>query len=154
LIDVADEAGNEATLASMKGRIVVIDLCASSVPACNVSAKVLDEAMPAFRGQPVELVTILIDEDPLVAREALRGYRNVLGVKHGVFLAGSHVKTGTSALGRMPLAPDAAGLPRLIVLDTAGAIRVDESDGVVTIEGLVTRVKPLLSATTASAAAP
>src|SRR5438067_800105 len=55
-IDVRDERGTEGTLAGMKGRVVVIDLCASSVAACNVNARILDEALTAFRDQPVELL--------------------------------------------------------------------------------------------------
>ena len=132
-IDFRDADGHEGTLAALRGNVIVIDLCASWAAACNVNAKVLDEAQLAFAGQRVELVTILVDEGD-VGREALRAYRDVLGVKHAVVLAGARVRAGTSALG------DAGYVPRLVILDGDGAVVVDDSGGVINLQGLVARV--------------
>ncbi|HEY4221974.1 MAG TPA: hypothetical protein VGO62_11535, partial [Myxococcota bacterium] len=70
--------------------------------------------------------------------EAVRAYREVLGIKHAVLLAGPHVRAGTSALGNPNL------VPRVVILDTQGRIAVDDSGGVVNVEGLVNRAMPLL----------
>src|SRR5436190_2234734 len=53
-IDFRDDKGHEATLDSLRGKIVVVDLCASWAAACNVNAKVLDEVMPVVQPKGVE----------------------------------------------------------------------------------------------------
>lgn len=136
-IDFADAKGHEGTLAMWRGKVVVIDLCASWAAACNVNAKVLDEAAQALKGKQVELVTILVDEGA-IGKEALRGYSETLGVTHAVVLAGPRIRAGTSALG------DASYVPRIVILDADGAVRVDDSGGVVNVEGLIAKVAPLL----------
>jgi hypothetical protein len=130
-IDFTDDAGHLGTLAGLKGRVVVVDLCVSWATACNVNAKVLDDAAAAV--PDAAFVTLLVDEGD-VGKEALRAYRELLGVKHPVLLAGPRVRAGTSVLG------DTGYVPRLVILDEDGRVRVDDSGGVVSLEGLVKRV--------------
>ncbi len=129
--------GARATLAGLAGRVVVLDVCASWASACNVNARVLDEVAVALAGEPVDVITLLYDEGPL-APAAQRSYAEVLGVRHLVVLAGSRVLAGTSALG------EGRAVPRLVILDRHGRVAVDEVGGIVSVAGVVERVRPLL----------
>lgn len=129
--------GTRATLAALRGRVVVLDVCASWASACNLNARVLDEVALAFAGEPVEVITLLFDEGPL-AHEAQRSYVEVLGVHHLVALAGRQVLDGASMLG------NSRDVPRLVVLDAEGRVVIDEVGGIVSVTGVVERVRPLL----------
>lgn len=136
-VDFVLPNGQRATLASLRGKVVVLDVCASWASACNLNARVLDEVAAALDAEPVEVITLLFDEGPL-GRQAQHSYREVLGVRHLVTLAGSRVLAGTSLLG------DSRDVPRLVVLDAEGRVIVDEVGGIVSVAGVVERVRPLL----------
>ena len=136
-VDFVDGGGREATLAAFTGRVVILDVCASWATACNINAKVLDEVATALAGSDVVIVTILLDEG-LMGQEAVRSYVETLGVAHPVFLASSRVRAGTSVLG------EANYVPRIVIFDRSGAMRVDDSGGVLNVEGVVAKVRPLL----------
>lgn len=138
-VDFVLPSGARAHLGTLRGRVVIVDVCASWASACNLNARVLDEVVEALPGAPLEVVTVLLDDGPL-ATEAQRTYVEVLGVKHLVALAGSRVRAGTSALG------ERQDVPRLLVVDREGRIVIDEVGGVVSVQGLVERVRPLLGA--------
>ena len=99
------------------------------------------QSMIAFTHDRCNLVdnrlTILLDEGDM-GTVAVKSYSTVLDVKHLVVLAGSRVRAGTSALG------DSNYVPRLVVVDPSGKIVVDESGGIVSVEGIVERVKGML----------
>lgn len=137
-VDVILPDGERTTLASLKGKVLVLDVCASWSSACNLNARVLDEVAAALAGEPVEVITLLFDEGPL-ARAAQQSYADVLGVRHLVVLAGSRVLAGTSVLG------EGRDLPRLVVLDRQGRVVIDEVGGIVSVAGVVERVRPLLA---------
>lgn len=136
-VDFVMPDGQRASLASFRGRVVIVDVCASWASACNLNARVLDEVAEALRDQPVEVVTLLLEEGPL-ASEAQRSYVEVLGVRHLVVLAGGHVLAGTSLLG------PGRDVPRLLVVDAKGRVAMDEVGGIVSVAGVVERVRPLL----------
>lgn len=140
-VDFTDGAGGEATLASFTGKVVVLDVCASWATACNLNARVLDELAEALaaRGHrdDVVVLTLLLD-DEVIGREAMRSYRETLGVQHAVVLASSRVRAGTSILG------EASYVPRIVIFDRTGAVRLDDNGGVIHLEGLLARVEPLL----------
>lgn len=136
-IDFVDGSGNRGTLDGLRGRLVIVDVCASWATACNLNAKVLDEVAVALARERADIVTLLVDEGELGA-VALRSYVETLGVKHPVLLAGSRVRAGTSALG------DTGYVPRLVVLDAEGRVVLDDAGGVISVEGLVKRVRPFL----------
>ena len=135
-VDFVLPDGRRADLSSLRGRVVIVDVCASWASACNLNARVLDEVAEALRDQPVEVLTLLFDEGPL-AREAQRTYVEVLGVRHLVTLAGSRVLAGTSLLG------ESRDVPRLLVVDRQGRVAIDQTGGIVSVTGLVERVRPL-----------
>jgi hypothetical protein len=139
-IDFEDVAGQRGTLEGLRGRVVVIDLCASWATACNLNAKVLDEVQLALADEPVDIVTLLVDEPGPMGRVALQSYIETLGVAHPVFLAGSRVRAGTSALG------EPSYVPRIVVLDADGRVVLDDSGGVVSVQGLIDRLRPHLRA--------
>jgi hypothetical protein len=136
-IDFEDATGHRGTLDGNRGRVVILDVCASWATACNLNAKVLDEVMDVLQQEPVDVVTLLLDEGEM-GRVALRSYVETLGVKHAVVLAGSRVRAGTSGLG------DTGYVPRLVLLDKSGQIVLDDSGGVVNVEYVVKKVRALL----------
>ena len=140
-VDFVDAAGREATLAAFAGKVVVLDVCASWATACNLNARVLDEVGTALaakkRGGDVVFITVLLDEGEM-GKVAMQSYGETLGVKHPVFLASSRVRAGTSVLG------EASYVPRIVLFDREGRVRLDDSGGVVNVEGLLAKVEPLL----------
>lgn len=136
-VDFVMPDGRRSDLSALRGRVVVVDVCASWASACNLNARVLDEVAEALAGEPVEVITLLFDDGPL-ARQAQRSYVEVLGVRHLVTLAGSRVLAGTSLLG------DSRDVPRLLVVDREGRVVLDQTGGIVSVAGVVERVRPLL----------
>ena len=138
-IDFVTPGGQKATLATLHGKVVLLDVCASWAMACNGNARVVDAVLAELPNAPVEAVTLLIDE-PRLAREAARAYVDVLQTQHPVVIAGTVVREGTSALGPV------AAVPRLLILDREGRIVVDESVALTDsdIPRLVERVRALL----------
>jgi cytochrome oxidase Cu insertion factor (SCO1/SenC/PrrC family) len=140
-VDFVDASGREATLGSFAGKIVVLDVCASWATACNLNAKVLDEVAAALaakkRGDDVVFITVLLDEGQ-IGRVAMQSYVETLGVTHPVFMASSRVRAGTSVLG------EASYVPRIVLFDREGRVRLDHSGGVVNVEGLLAKVEALL----------
>jgi hypothetical protein len=134
-VDFTRASSEPGALDAYKGKVVLLDVCTSWVAACNLNAKVLDEVTIAFEGRPLVAVTLLLDDDTVGAIES---YRKTLGVKHEVVLAGPRVRAFNSVLG------DTGYVPRLVVLDAQGRVRLDEAGGVVGVEGLVERVRPLV----------
>lgn len=139
-VDFVDAAGREGTLGAFAGKVVVLDVCASWATACNLNARVLDEvanALAAKGDRGVVLLTVLLDEG-VMGDEAVRSYGETLGVKHPVMLAGPRLRAGTSILGA------ASYVPRVVIFDRTGAVRVDDSGGVINVEGMIARIEPLL----------
>jgi hypothetical protein len=134
-IDFVDANQREGTLQHLAGRVIVVDVCSSVVAACNVNARVLDEVLVAFPDKPLVAITLLLDEGEM-GQMALEAYRADLGVGHDVVLAGPRVRAGTSSLG------DTGYVPRVVVIDAEGRIRLDEAGGVIGVVGLVERLRP------------
>lgn len=140
-VDFVDARGREGTLGAFAGKVVVLDVCASWATACNLNAKVLDEFATALAEKKLDddvvLITVLLDEGDM-GKVAMQSYVDTLGVKHPVFLASSRVRAGTSVLG------EAGYVPRIVLFDREGRVRLDDSGGVVNVEGLLAKVEPLL----------
>jgi len=139
-IDVVDGQGNAGTLGGYAGQVIILDVCASWAPACSLNARVLDEAAKALEdttGTRPTVITILLDEET-IGREAIHFYQDKLGVTHPVVLAGPRIREGTSALG------PAGYVPRVVVIDKKGVVQIDDAGGVLSVQGLVTRVRSLL----------
>jgi hypothetical protein len=136
-VDFTTRDAAAGTLEQHRGKVVLLDVCTSWVAACNLNAKVLDEVTLAFAGRPVVAITLLLD-DAKVGALAIESYAKDLGVKHEVVLAGPRVRAFNSVLG------DTGYVPRIVVLDHEGRVRLDEAGGVVGVQGLVERVRALV----------
>jgi hypothetical protein len=134
-IDVVDPAGRTGTLQEHAGKVLALDLCATWAEACHLNARSLDEAAALLADSDARFVTVLMDELP---QAAVRAYVDVAHRKVPVVTAGPRTRAGRSVLG------DVAGVPRLVVFDRDGHVVVDESGGVLSAEGLVRRLRPLL----------
>lgn len=136
-VDFTRADSGAGALDAYKGKVIMLDVCTSWVAACNLNARVLDEVMVAFVGRPLVAITLLLDDDKEGAR-AIESYRKDLGVKHEVVIAGPRVRALNSVLG------DTGFVPRIVVIDAEGRVRLDEGGGVLGVEGLVERVRPLV----------
>ena len=136
-IDFVRADQTPGTVEALRGKVVLLDVCTSWVTACNLNAKVLDEVLVAFDGRPVVALSLLLDDAQMGAL-ALESYARDLGVRHDVVLAGPRVRASNSTLG------DTGYVPRIVVLDAEGRVRLDEAGGVLGVEGLVERVRPLV----------
>lgn len=134
-VDVIDREGRTSTLQTYAGMVVAVDVCASWAEACHLNARAIDAAHRELQGTDARFVTLLLDDLPV---EALRAYVDVAGRDVPVVMAGPRTRAGRSVLG------DVTGVPRLVVLDRNGVVVLDESGGVLSPEGLVRRVRPLL----------
>ncbi len=74
-----------------------------------------------------QVLTVLLDGG-VMAQAALASYAREMQLKHAVVLAGPNVRAGY--------------VPRLVLLDGAGRVRIDAAGGVISVQGLVQRVRP------------
>lgn len=140
-VDFADADGRVSNLGMgmFARKVVVVDVCASYVTACNLNAKVLDEVVAALEAEgrgaasDVVVITLLLDEG-LIGQQAIRSYAETLGIKHPVVLAASRVRAGASILG------DTGYVPRIVLFDREGRKVLDDSGGVLNVENLVARI--------------
>jgi thiol-disulfide isomerase/thioredoxin len=59
-------------LASLKGKVVLLDLWASWCPPCREELPLLDDLAQRLRGQDIEIIAVSVDEDRAAADEFLR----------------------------------------------------------------------------------
>ena len=59
-------------LASLRGKVVLLDLWASWCPPCREELPLLDDLSMRLRGQGVEIIAVSVDEDRAAADELLR----------------------------------------------------------------------------------
>jgi hypothetical protein len=135
-VDVVDATGQATTLAGLLGRVVVVDVCVSSVAACPLNARALDLALRELQSEPVSMVTVLVEDVDLTA---LATYARVFEVAHPVVRAGPRTREGKSLLG------DVMGVPRIVIFDRRGRVFVDESGGVLHPQGIIARARAALA---------
>jgi hypothetical protein len=141
-VDLVSPQGEVGTLSALRGHPLVIDVCASWAPPCAVNARVLDEVhdrlvQDGVPADAVQMLTLLLDDDATVG-EALRGYAETLEVKHAVMRAGPRMRAGQSALGGVGY------IPRIVLVDREGRVVLDEAGGVLGVNGLYDKVRPLV----------
>jgi thiol-disulfide isomerase/thioredoxin len=64
---VADRSGKPFALASLRGRVTLVDFWASWCGPCRKSFPALDQLHTRYRGQGLEVVGVSLDEDPAAA---------------------------------------------------------------------------------------
>jgi thiol-disulfide isomerase/thioredoxin len=64
--------GSPIRLASLKGKVVLLDLWASWCPPCREELPLLDDLAQRLRGEGVEIIAVSVDEDRAAADEFLR----------------------------------------------------------------------------------
>jgi thiol-disulfide isomerase/thioredoxin len=62
----------EIHLASLKGKVVLLDLWASWCAPCREELPLLDDLAQRLRGQDIEIIAVSVDEDPAAADELVR----------------------------------------------------------------------------------
>jgi hypothetical protein len=138
-IDVRDVDGAPHTLAAHAGKVVAVCVCATWAEACHLNGRAFDQAAQALPAADIALVTLLLDDLPApLMQTAMRDYLVISGQQTPVVVAGPRVRAGHSVLGEV------SGVPRLVVFDRQGRVVLDESGGVLSAEGLVNRLQPLL----------
>lgn len=110
LANAPDPTRNVVDLASLRGRVVVLDFWATWCGPCNVTSPILDAFARAHAAEGVTVVGISQDNDP----EEVESW---LG-RHKVSYVVAHDSTGHA--GRTY---GVSNLPTLVVIDRAGNIR-------------------------------
>lgn len=136
-VDLRTVDGELFTLADVDAEVIVLDVCAVWSDACLLNGRTLDEAAAILAEEPVQVLTVLVDE---AGAPAVRGYRATMGTSRLVVLPGPRSTAGQSELGRLD-----AAIPRVVIFGPGGDIEADLPDGLLSTHGLVRRVRDLLS---------
>jgi len=104
-----DLGGRDVTLASLRGKTVLIDFWATWCPPCEFQIPVLNEIYDAHREQGVEILGVSVDKD---GPDVVGTYTAKHGVRYTILL-------GDEALARDFGAP---GFPALVVVAPDGTI--------------------------------
>lgn len=130
VIALHDDAGNPASLAAYRNRVVLMNLWATWCPPCREELPDLQRlyAADASRG----LVVIGVDQGESAARAS--AFANALGLRFPIWI------DSEESYGR---AYDALGFPTTVVIDRHGTI-VRGFDGALTLDQMRAAVDPLL----------
>lgn len=124
--------GGELRLASLRGRVVVINFWASWCVPCREEAAALEAVWRRHRDSGLILVGVNIQDREAAARAFV-----------------GHTRTTypnvTDATGAISIAYGLYGVPETFVIDRAGRIR-SRQVGAVTVETLVEQIQPALEA--------
>ncbi|MFZ9886992.1 MAG: TlpA family protein disulfide reductase [Myxococcota bacterium] len=135
-VDLRTVDGEQLTLAQLDAKVIVVDVCAVWSDACLLNGRVLDEVAATLAKEPVQVVTLLVDE---AGPPAVEGYRAVMGTSRLVALPGPRSLAGQSELG-----PLEDAIPRVVIFGPRGDIVADLPGGLLSAHGLVRRVRGLL----------
>lgn len=135
-VDLRTVEGELFTLADLDAEVLVVDVCAVWSDACLLNGRILDEAATTLSQEPVQVITVLVDE---AGAPAVQGYRAVMGTSRLVALPGPRSTSGRSELGLLD-----AAIPRVVIFGPGGDIEADLPGGLLSTHGLVRRVRGLL----------
>jgi thiol-disulfide isomerase/thioredoxin len=128
-----DAGGQPVTLASLRGRIVILDFTASWCVACRGALPELDRLGRQYADRGVIVVTVTIDAD---RRDADRFLADVV--------PGAAMRVLYDATGRTLARYGASGMPAHYVVDGHGVVQLAASgytaDRIAAIEAVVTRL--------------
>ncbi len=109
-IALPDAAGTVVTLASLRGRVVLVDVWASWCPPCKEAFPAYDALYREYRGRGFEVLAVDVDEKRSAA---------------DAFLNGKNFQTRVlfDPKGTAPAALGLSGMPTAYLVDKRGAIR-------------------------------
>lgn len=81
-IGLADLSGRRVTMASLRGRVVLVDIWASWCEPCAQEMPVLQRLYQQFRGDGFEVVGISVDRDVANARQFVSRHRVTFPIVH------------------------------------------------------------------------
>ncbi len=105
-----DTTGQEATLSSYAGKVVVMSFWATWCAPCKEELPLLDRLAGRLESKGVEIVAISIDEEKAAAQEFLRGRRWNLTLAH-------------DPTGQVPNALQPPKMPTSYIVDAHGVVR-------------------------------
>ena len=97
-IGLSDTDGNRITIASLRGKVVIVDFWASWCEPCREAMPVLDRLYQRYRSQGLVVVGVGLDREDANARRFLRR----TAVSFPVVLDGRHAVAGRYEPPRMP----------------------------------------------------
>lgn len=120
-----DLDGNEVSLHDEKfrGKVVVVSLGGSWCPNCHDEAMFLVPFYQEYRPKGVEIIALMFERHGEFERaaQAVRGYRNDLGIEFTTLIAGlSETDDATKAL---PTLTGVYGFPTTLIIDRKGVVR-------------------------------
>lgn len=106
-----------------KGKVLVITLAGTWCPNCHDEARFMAPLYETYRQQGLEVVALMFEhfEDPDIAGEQIRAFRNKFGIKYETLLAGISVKTEAATV--LPSLNAVLAFPTTIFVDRSGRVR-------------------------------
>lgn len=104
-----DTQGKTVALADFKGRVVFIDFWASWCPPCRISIPEVEKLWVDYKGKPVQVLGLNLDDDP----DAARRFADRKKIQYPVLLAGG--SDAAAAYG-------VEGIPHFALVDAQGRL--------------------------------
>jgi peroxiredoxin len=86
---LTDTEGKKLTMASLKGKIVLLDITSTSCPACALSVGPLNNLYEKYKGTGVVIISINLDD----TRQTVANFKSKNKVEYPVYLDGKAMKT-------------------------------------------------------------
>lgn len=109
IFELKDLEGKKISLDSFKGRVVFLDFWATWCPPCRVSAPQVERLIQDYKGKPVDVISISLDDSVEPVREFVKNKE----------LTGINLMAGNSAVNSDY---SVRGVPTFYVIDQEGYV--------------------------------
>ncbi|MCB0585187.1 MAG: TlpA family protein disulfide reductase [Phaeodactylibacter sp.] len=106
-----------------QGKAVLVQIMGSWCPNCRDEAAFLQEYLDEHPGQPIEAIGLSFEryQDPEKAKNAIKSFKEELGLEYEILLAGSSDKEAVKKA--LPMLSEVLAFPTLIIIGPDGTVK-------------------------------